>query len=256
MARKSPDALAEEFASKYLEAYSARPGLGTLVRHAGGGVRAFRALGALPRYRVHTSSSLDGLDVRRLLKRSLFNRTALRGAMAALVLPEDPADYLKGSSKSKWTLRRRTRAARELGITTRVIEDAAEREVLLRAADAYERSNPRADYRDEAADNTDMLGMTTWLAAFDSSGNAIALAVLPTDGAWSALRYFRTLANTEEATMARYLVMESLVTHLRHRGVRFIGAGVGPHRLPNSLRHFQRIVGFRLIRTRIRSARD
>jgi hypothetical protein len=65
--------------------------------------------------------------------------------------------------------------------------------------------------------------------------------------------YFRTLGIGKEQSNARYLMTEVLVEHLVERGVRYLLDG-GSLALPNGIRHFQRMVGFRVCRIRV--ARD
>jgi hypothetical protein len=78
------------------------------------------------------------------------------------------------------------------------------------------------------------------------------LSVTPNDGEWAQLRYFRTLGSGPEHSDSRYLMTQVLVAALSERGVRRLVDGVHPADLPNGLRHFQRMVGFRLARVRAR----
>ena len=76
------------------------------------------------------------------------------------------------------------------------------------------------------------------------------LAVIPCSGEWAVLRYFRTLAPGQASSDARYLMTEAVAETLGGLGVRHLVDSARPHWLPNGLRHFQRMVGFRLVRLR------
>lgn len=218
-----------------------------LVRHP---VRsAAMVVGALrlPVVRAELSRTVQG----RVLHRALTRRLApgLRfgaSGVAVLGVPVDVADYSAGADKQ--TLRRKVRAAGKRGITHRPVTDPAERRALLQLADEAERAHRDPTYRNADPDIADLLDYDLWMVAEDRAGVPVLLAVIPIDGEWSMLRYFRTIGSGPDQSDARYLMTAELVAALSARGVRHLLDTTHPLDLSNGLRHFQRMVGFRLTR--------
>jgi hypothetical protein len=171
-----------------------------------------------------------------------------RMGVAVLEVPADPAEYRTGASKQ--TLRRKVRLAERSGVTWRPVDDPAERAALLQLADAAEAAHADEQYRVPQPDNGDLLGIDLWLVAYSADGRPLLLSVTPTSGEWGHLRYFRTLGSGQEYSDSRYLMTQALVDTLAARGVRHVVDGVHPVDLSNGLRHFQRMVGWRLARVR------
>jgi hypothetical protein len=171
--------------------------------------------------------------------------------VAVLDIPADAADYVDGASKQ--TLRRKVRSALRSGISCRRVDDPVERIALLEMARAAEATHADDQYRVERPDNADLPGHDLWLAAFAADGTPLLLSVTPAEGEWAHLRYFRTLGSGQEYSDSRYLMTQRLVETLSGRGVRHLIDGVHPADLPNGLRHFQRMVGFRLTRITLAS---
>jgi hypothetical protein len=157
--------------------------------------------------------------------------------VAVLDVPADPAEYSLGASKQ--TLRRKSRLAERAGVTWRPVTDRDERASLLAAANLAVQ---------QGADNSSLLENGLWLAAFAADGRPLLVSVTPTDGEWGHLRYFRTLGDGQEYSDSRYLMTRVLVETLSGLGVRHLVEGTHPSELSNGLRHFQRMVGFRLAR--------
>jgi hypothetical protein len=172
--------------------------------------------------------------------------------VSVLDVPADAAEYSLGASKQ--TLRRKVRAAQKAGVTCRPVTDPAERTALLELANRAEQQHADEEYRVEAPDNSDLLSHDLWLTAIAADGRPLLLSVTPTDGEWGQLRYFRTLGSGPEYSDSRYLMTQVLVEELARRGVRNLVEGTHPMELPNGLRHFQRMVGFRLTRVFARTA--
>jgi hypothetical protein len=186
---------------------------------------------------------------RALAQRHTLRRFALHAAV--LPLPDEPAAYSFG--RRKQTLRRMVRKAQKAGVTWRAIEDPVEQKKLITLADDWERVNPHPLYGDVHASNEDCLDYRLWLAAFSRDGRPLVLSVTPVAGEWALLRYFRTIGAGEEQTHARYLLTQVLAEHLIRDGVRYLFDETPPVRLSNGLRHYQRMVGYRLYRIRIRN---
>lgn len=239
----------EQAVSDYFARFVERRGsqLGFVLAHPVQTAALLAAVRALPLRQARLTPGPQGSRIRGQLETAWLRRHLLASATTVLDLPADPGQYLRGSSRSKYTLRKRSRSAFELGVRVERV-DAADARVRLRLlADAYERVNPRPAYRIEQPDNEDMLACRYWFVA-TLGERPLMLAVLPAEGEWAAMRYFRTLEASEHATLARYLVMAEIVSALTADGVRHIVAGMGPHRLPNGMRQFQRMMGFRIVR--------
>jgi hypothetical protein len=218
-----------------------------LVRRPGRVVGMLRAVARLPRIEGVFSRDAEG----RALEDAVHDGRVPLGPLthkSVLVLPEEPGQYACGGSKQ--TLRRKARTATRLGVRWKVVDDAEERHRLLARATAWERVQPDERYRNEDADNDDLLEFGLWLAAYREPGEYLLLCVAPVDGQWANLRHYRTIGLGEAQSTARYLLMEALVEELVRRGVRYLLDGRAPAGLPNGLRHFQRIVGFRVHRVR------
>jgi hypothetical protein len=211
-------------------------------------LRAGRHLLALPVHTAAVSGSVEGAAIHREFTRFRARRWLL-GLSTVLEIPDDPADYRTGSSKQ--TLRRKIRAAQAKGVTWRTVADVAERRQLLELANLHERLNEREQYRQEQPDNDDLLDYRLWLLASSADREPLLLSVTPYDGDWASLRYFRTLSCDPAGSDARYWMTDVLVEHLSRLGVRYLIDAAVPHWLPNGLRHFQRMLGFRLVRLRL-----
>lgn len=235
--------------SEYLRGYVAREG--SALRHVLGRpaetMRAGRDLLSLPIRPVALSGSVEGASIRREFVR-FRSRRWLLGLSTVLEIPRDPEEYRAGSSKQ--TLRRKTRAAQAKGVTWRLVEGEDERRHLLELANLHELLNEREQYRQETPENDDLLDYRLWLLASAGDGAPLLLSVTPYDGEWASLRYFRTLSADPAGSDARYWMTDVLVEHLSGLGVRFLIDAAVPHWLPNGLRHFQRMLGFRLVRLR------
>ena len=234
-----------------------KPGYAYIARHPGKSLGALVALFRLPcLYAAPSSAGADGIRIRAMLsERSvplLSPRSVLEHlvgfATAALSLPAEPGQYSLGASKQ--TLRRKVRRAKRLGVRWAEVTDPRERRELLRLAEEHERTHPDVTYRNPNPDIADLLRYRLWLAAYSAEGHPLLLAVTPVDGELAALGYFRTIGVGEEQSNARYLMTAVLVEHLASCGVRYLLDG-GTLAIPNGTRHFQRMLGFRIVRVRI-----
>ena len=220
-------------------------------------VVSFRALNhflRLPRLEAELSDSVGGraIDFGLCRERPLIS-TPIHTAASVLVLPDKPEDYSLG--KSKQTLRRKCRAAEKAGVTWSLVTDPAERERLADFADQRDLSHPREEYRREAATNRSLLVHPLMLAAYAADGRPIFVSFTPTDGRWSLLQYFRTLEDSDEASNTRYLMTRVLAEELIRRGVRYLADNSSPMGVYSGLRHFQRMLGFRIYRVDRRRVR-
>jgi hypothetical protein len=214
---------------------------------------AVRRVGALERLVVAPSRTAEGQLLRAVVAamRSRVH-TPLHAVSAVLTIPEAAGEYEAGSSKQ--TLRRKSREAERRGIGWAIVEEHEERRALMELADLHERTHEDARYRDGASDHAELVERGLWLVARARDGRPLLLSVTPVDRGTAALRYFRTLRSDDDASVARYLMTRVLVEELRRRGVRHLLDTTPSMRLPHGLRHFQRMVGFRLKRVELQPA--
>lgn len=207
---------------------------------------ALIAVTRLPTLSATLSKGVEGRAILAALLRPALFRTPLGAtSVAVLAIPADAREYSLGAGKQ--TLRRKVRSAQRRGIVYRSVAVSERAELLLRANMA-EQDHADEQYRVSDPQNTDLLRYGLWLAAFSADGTPLMLCVTPTDGQWALLRYFRTLGSGPEYSDSRYLMCQALVDELSARGVRYLVDSSHPIDLQNGLRHFQRMVGFRLAR--------
>ena len=168
--------------------------------------------------------------------------------MSALRLPHEPGHYSLGASKQ--TLRRKIRKAERAGIYWAEVQDAHERLELLKLAVDRERTHPDEKYRNPNPDTSDLLSYELWLAAYSAEGRPLLLSVTPVDGEFAYLRYFRTLGDGEEESNARYLMTDVLAENLVSRRIRYLLDCASPAWQYEGLRHFQRMIGYEIVRIR------
>lgn len=213
--------------------------------------RAIRHMYGLPVLQADLGDGVEVDAIRREFGRHASRRWLL-GLASVLAIPGHGAEYRLGSDRQ--TLRRKIRAAERAGVIWTRVDDIDERRSLLRVADRHERFGARARYRTMSPENQDLLDVRLWLVARSACGEPLLLSITPVDGEWASLRYFRTLTCDDAASVARYAMTAVLVDELAAQNVRYLLDGAMPHWLPNGLRHFQRMVGFRLVRVRMRPA--
>lgn len=226
-----------------------RGGLQPWLRRPAAAVRVAAAAAALPPLTARLSSSREAALVRSGLTRSRRTRTPLDAVAGVLALPPSLEEYVR--TPARRPVRRKVRVARRAGITWRPVEVDAERCELVALADARERGHPDVQYRRPEPDLSDLFDARLWLVAEDAEGMPLLLVVIPVDGEWATLRYFRTLTDGHDASVARYLMTEVVVGALIERGVRWLADTESPFVLPNGLRHFQKMVGYELYRLRL-----
>ncbi|MGY1651707.1 hypothetical protein [Geodermatophilus sp. SYSU D01119] len=252
--RGTADAVEAADAETRVQAYwervvgSGRP-LHYLVRHPRELLDAARDTRRLPR----VDAVLTGAPAGALMRGELERRTKLGLPLGAtgvchLDVPAVPADYSLG--RSKQTLRRKARAATKLGVTWREVTDTAEQAELTRRLDAHLPHKKDSRYRQVGSDHSYMVGSGLWAVAEDADGVPLVVAVTPHDGEWAILRLFIALGDEQEHSDARYLLTQGVVETLSARGVRHLFDNRAPHELTNGLRHFQRMLGFGLVRVR------
>ncbi len=213
--------------------------------------QAWSAVRRLPVIEARPSDMPGGRAVRGVLDtRASYGVPGRLLGTAVLEVPLEPADYLLG--RRAQTLRRKIRAAERRGLKVRGIDDQNERRALVDVANQAEQAHADPSYRVPTPNNDDLLQHDVWLTVDDANGTALLLAVTPYDGEFATLRYFRTLGMSEAHSDARYLASSALVEQLAQRGVRYLLDTATPPEQTNGLRHFQRMVGFRYARVRLR----
>jgi hypothetical protein len=242
----------EAAVSRYFQDYAdqGRAWYVYIARHPLKSLRALFSLYRLPCLRVGAPSArVEGAPIRTQLSWRPVLMQAVGLLRPVLVVPDEAGQYSLGAAKQ--TLRRKVRHATRLGVRWAEIDDPQERQRLLQVADAFERTHPDVTYRNPSPDNSDLLSYGLWLAAYSAEGRPLLLSVTPVDGEIALLYYFRTIGTGEEQSTARYLMTEVLVEHLVSRQVRYLVDGLFPAWLSNGLRHYQRMLGFRIVRIRI-----
>jgi hypothetical protein len=247
----NPEAKLSRFCHDYVEA--GMPGLSYCLRCPRKCLSASLALCQMPWLKADLSSSPEGAIIRMELSRGSVIRRTMFPLRAVLTIPRGHGLYELGGSKK--ILRYEARRARRLGIHWARVNDEAERRELLRLAATWERTHPIEYYRNPDPQVDLLLNYRLWLAAYSADGRPLLLSVTPVDGEWALLRYFRTLAAGQEATSARYLMAQVLVEQLVDQGARYLVDPASPLWLANGLRHYQRILGFRLVRLHFASRR-
>ncbi len=223
-----------------------------LLRHPLGSARAVADTLLLPVLDVRPSALPEGEALRGALTRRAGGllSVALVGACVVQV-PEDPHQYSVGASRQ--TLRRKARAARSAGVSTRLVTDTRERHELADRLDTALRAKTDERYRSEGlADH--LLASSLWMVAVDAQGEPLVLAVTPVDGAWALLQCFVSLGTSRAHSDARYLLTQQLVEQLSVSGVCHLVDSRAAVELTSGLRHFQRMLGFRIARIRVHPA--
>ena len=242
----------EAAVSQYFQDYAdqGRPWYIYVARHPLKSLRALFSLYRLPCLHVGAPSArVEGAPIRTQLSWRPVLMQTVGLIRPVLMVPHEAGQYSLGASKQ--TLRRKVRQANRLGVRWAEINDPEERYRLLQIAKEWVRAHPDVTYRNANPDNSDLFSYGLWLAAYSADGRPLLLSVTPVDGDVALLYFFRTIGSGEEQSTARYLMTEVLVEHLVNRQVRYLVDGLFPAWLPNGLRHFQRMVGFRNVRIRV-----
>jgi O-antigen/teichoic acid export membrane protein len=240
-----------EFWTSYVEA--GRGGVRFIAREPLRFLRALRDVQELPVVRApRPSGRAGGRAVDEILHfPGPLGTPARWWGSAVLEIPADASDFVTGAHAQ--TLRRKIRAAERHGVSCRMVQPA-ERTDLLALANFVQQNHPDEQYRVSEPDNDDLLLHDLWMVAEDGVGDPLLLAVIPTDGEFSTLRYFRTLGADEVHSLSRYLATRAVVEELSKRGVRWLLDTSPPGAQKNGVRHFQRMVRFRYLQIRLTRA--
>lgn len=239
------EALVSEYFQGYVEAGSKR--WWYAVAHPVLSARAFNHFMKLPRLVAELSPSAGGQAIWDGLGRDRPRiETPVHRAASVLVLPDQPGEYSQG--RRRQTLRRKCREAERRGVRWRLVTDPAERKRLVALADQRDRSHPRDEYRVTEGTRRNLLVHPLMLLGYADGDRPILVSITPTDGRWAILQYFRTLEDTPESSAARYLLSEALAEELVGRGVKYLADNASPMGINSGLRHFQRMLGFRIFR--------
>jgi hypothetical protein len=222
---------------------------GHLLKHPRQALKVAQLMRQAPQQVYMPGTGVEAAGVLGQLRENFSTRRLTFGFYAVLPIPADGASFTKGSSMG--TLRRKARKATNAGITWRRITEPAEKQALLERARRHEQETAREQYRNPEADNAELVDYDLWLVAEKADGQPVFVTVIPVDGEWAALRYFRTLEVSEEASNARYLMTQVLVEHLSDLGVRYLVDPAIPHCLSAGLREFQMMSGYSHMRIRI-----
>ncbi|GAA3580067.1 hypothetical protein GCM10022197_42210 [Microlunatus spumicola] len=238
----------EQLVSDYFHDYveSSRTGGAFVLHEPRRSIAVMAAALLLPHLQARLDDSPEGREIRDALTHKRGpGRLPVHELSSVLTVPDEPGTYALGPDRQ--TLRRQARKAERAGVTWSPV-DEADREALLAQATDRERHHPSEVYRTTGEGLRRLLEYRLWLVARDADGGPLLLSVTPTSGSWAALTYFRTLVDDPAATAARYLMTRVLADELAARGVRHLADSSSPIGLPNGLRHFQRMLGYRIHR--------
>ncbi|WP_152046231.1 hypothetical protein [Aureimonas psammosilenae] len=248
---------AEQDLSSYLEFYRTmeRKYLSFFLRHPRRSIRAIQNVLRLPVVDASLSECSQGKTIHEALTKRFFKNTVTLGATGACILPvpDKPEAYSQGSSRQ--TLRRKARAAVGAGVTWRAVDDWAEQERLVGVLEEALEKKADARYRQVDADHKFLIGLGMWTVAFSQDGEPLMIAVTPHDGQWAVLTAFLTLGDSKQHSDTRYYLTQIVVERLSAKGVRYLADTRSPFELDNGLRHFQRMLGFRIVRVRVAKKR-
>lgn len=260
-AESDHEATVSQFFQDYVDC--GKPGYyGYIVRRPRKCLGALIALFRLPCLYVAPSAVGEGAAIRATLSPRSAALLSPRATLvrvfglttSALRLPLEPGQYSLG--RPKQALRTNARHARRLGVCWAEVSDPQERQELLKLSQEHRRFHPNVKYRKlnpNISEAAHLLSYRLWLVAYSAEGRPLLLSVTPVDGEVAIVAHFATIGSGEEQSRARYLMAEVLVEHLVGRGVRYLVDGGWPA-VPNGIRYFQRLLGFRIVRIRVARA--
>ncbi|MGU3663792.1 hypothetical protein ACLBX9_06340 [Methylobacterium sp. A49B] len=217
-------------------------------------LQAVRCMYRLPPLQASLSDGPEGIAIRESLERICLAKLFRLGKTGACVLSIPPisSEYSLGSSKQ--TLRRKVRSALKSGVTCREVTDLKQQKYLSELVNRAERNNCSQFHRNDRADCVALVGFGLWTAAFDDNGEPLTVAITPTDGEFALLQKFISLGKAQQHSDARYILHQAVVERLSNHKVRYLVDTRSPAELPNGLRHFQRMLGFRISRIHLSRA--
>jgi len=240
-----------ERAARYVRAVRYAPSRGARVRAAASleGLGAVRALlRALPVQPIELSDGPVGQQMRSWFRpeRALpFDRAPI----AVLDLPVAPAEYLRG--RSRQALRTNLKRAAASGITCASVDSAGE---VRRVADAI--AAGRRTVGEELVPVAEVPGpQRRFAAAYDATGEPLALAQAIIDGSQAGLLLNLTAIDHADARTARYALHTHLVGELIGLGATRLVVGGSMLLTGEGTRYFQRRTGFTPVRVEVRAAR-
>ena len=217
------------------------------LRHPWAALRAFLLLRRLPVHSFHPSGTTEGAIIANRLKRSHFGVSTVLHEAVALIEISGSGEAWNGNKSARKHARRALRA----GVEWERVTDRAQKVELLQQVQTRLQPHLMQYHGATDIDTDTMLASGLWLVG-SLDGRPLVVAAAATDGEWSVLTLFCRLESTAVAGSTRYLMTQVLVEELSSRGVRYACDSASPLRLPAGLRHFARMVGFRIHRVRVR----
>ena len=229
-----------EAAARYVQTVREAPTAAARARAAASrdGVAAVRTvLRQLPDHPLAFSDEPAGRELRawfRPDRRLPFNRAPV----AVLELPDSPGEYLRG--RSRQALRTNlTRAAAE-GLRCAPVEDAGELHRIADAIAVRRTTTPDTLVRPGQLPARDRL----WSAAFDASGDPVAMCQVVVDDDRAGLVLMVTAVGHASAPLVRYALHAHLAGRLVDRGVSTLAVGGSMLLTSTGTRYFQQRTGF------------
>lgn len=172
-----------------------------------------------------------------------------RAPIAVLDLPASPAEYLRG--RSRQALRTNLKKAAATGISCASLDSAQE---VRRVADAI--AAGRRTVGEELVPPAEVPGpYRRFSAAYDATGEPLALGQTILDGAQAGLLLMLTAIDHPDARIGRYALHTHLITDLIALGATRLVVGGSMLLTGEGTRYFQRRTGFTPVRVEVRAAR-
>lgn len=204
-------------------------------------LRAARIVSTLPRVDVRLSDSPAGAVIRQQLDKRAMGLPVGRLARAALLLPDDPADYYRG--KARQALRTNLNRAGEAGIVCRRLDPGEELDRRSVALDRARGWDPRT--------TTPAVPEREFVLAEDPEGRTLGISVAIADVECAYLAYLIASEPSGAAGLARYALSAELVERLIERRVRILLVE-GTLWASPGVQYFQRRLGFLPYNVRVR----
>ena len=239
-----------ETAATYVQTVRGASGAAARARAAASrdGVAAVRTvLRQLPDHPIAFSDAPAGQELRtwfRPDRRLPFNRAPV----ALLELPQSQGEYLKG--RSRQALRTNLNRAAAEGLRCAPVEDAGELHRVASAIATRRATTPDTLVRPGQLPERDRL----WSAAFDASGEPVALCQAVVDEDRAGLVLMVTAVGHAAAPLVRYALHAHLTGRLVDRGVSTLAVGGSMLLTSTGTRYFQQRTGFAPVHLRADAA--
>lgn len=207
--------------------------------------RALARIRRLPRATIAVNSSSANRELTELLRKGIGPWHHRAYAVALLEIPHNPHTYSSG--RSRQALRTNSAKARASGVRCVTVtgQDEIEARFGQIIVDDWGIDPESSTYRSWLKNVRDV-PHALYITANAADDRVLVFCKLIIDGNYARLHTFVHNRNDEAASPARFLLMDYLVEILAARGVTrlFVDTLLA---LPNGLRYFQHLVGYRAV---------